>query len=78
MSKEKETTTQPETKKITSNQVPWKRVSRGVEVAPGTDWVTGLSHEQRVQHMLRHEQYWKSKYNAQRGTMQANQSWSRG
>lgn len=49
--------------------------NKGVPVAEGTNWVTGLTHEQRCQKMLEHENKWKRQYNAGRGTVQ---SFSRG
>jgi hypothetical protein len=56
----------------------WKRVSRGIPVEAGKNWVTGLTHEQRVQAMFSHENYWKQKYNSNRGTVGGHEGWTRG
>ena len=54
----------------------WKKMSKGVPVEKGKNWVTGLTHEQRVNAMYEHEMNWKKKYNANMGTV--TQNWTRG
>ncbi len=43
--------------------------AKGVEVAPGTNWVTGLTHQQRTEALRAQENKWKAPYNSSRGTL---------
>jgi hypothetical protein len=71
MSKDKEVKKNP-------NHVVFPNANKGVEVEPGKNWITGLSHEQRVAHQQAHENKWKRRYNAAQGTVGGQQNWSRG
>ena len=49
---------------------PYQPEQKGVPVEEGKNWVTGLTLEQRKQFFHDHENKWKRRYNANRGTMQ--------
>lgn len=68
----------PTPDKTVRGAAPWKKLAKGVPVEAGKDWVTGLTHEQRCMAMNSHEQFWKQKYNSQRGTVALQQNWTRG
>lgn len=57
---------------------PFKSESKGVKVEEGRNWVTGLTPEQRQRYFQEHEAKWKRKYNANRGTVNVNQNFTRG
>jgi hypothetical protein len=42
-------------------------LNQGTQVNEGKNWVTGLTHEQRLMELRKHEHKWKQKYNAQGG-----------
>lgn len=44
--------------------------NKGVPVEKGKNWVTGLTNEQRQEELLKHENKWRTKYNANRAMKQ--------
>jgi shikimate kinase len=55
----------------------FKDVNRGIEVKAGENFAS-LSKERRDQYFRDHENYWKKRYNAARGTVGGQQNFSRG
>lgn len=61
-----------------SKPMPWQKSAKGIPVEEGKNWITGLTHDQRIQAMNNHEQFWKKKYNSHKGTVGLQQNWTRG
>lgn len=59
------------------NRTPWAPAQKGILVEKGMTF-KDLSQAQRQAHFAKHEATWKTKYNANRGTVNAQQNFTRG
>ena len=58
-------------------QTPWKPQQKGIPVEKGQNFAS-LTEAQRKAHFQQHEHDWKKRYNAQKGTVNAQHSFTRG
>lgn len=56
--------------------VNFRTKTQGVPVEKGKNWITGLSHDQRKMALRAHENFWKTRYNSNRSTIESTQNFS--